>query len=125
MTDLSPAISLLIEYNSHFAYQDFSPIRMWLAEGADMEKDIMPTLRVITGRRKEIKTSHYFTEAVRRAMQSRLDTEKAMASKPNPGLSKEEIRAKTIAFAVRKLGRCMPTDERWLASYEAQHGVVA
>ena len=45
-----------------------------------------------------------------------------MQAKPEP----QDVHrlARSIAFAIRKLGRCMPAEARWLAEYEAKHGKV-
>jgi hypothetical protein len=47
---------------------------MWLEEGADLERDILPTLRAIGNREhgKNISSWAYFTRAVRDAMRARL-----------------------------------------------------
>jgi hypothetical protein len=36
----------------------------------------------------------------------------------------ERRRAEKIAYVVRNLGRCMPTEARWLKEYEERYGTV-
>jgi len=45
-----------------------------------------------------------------------------MQAKPEPPDIHRLARA--IAFTIRKLGRCMPAEARWLAEYEEKHGPV-
>jgi hypothetical protein len=125
MTDLTPATTILLEYNFKFAYSDFSPIRMWLNEGCDMMQDIVPTLRLCMSMKKDITHISYFTKAVRRARDNRLDTERAIAAKGQVGGKiSDATKARNIAFLTRKLGKRFPAEERWLADYESKNGEV-
>src|ERR1044071_5748017 len=66
VTDLTPATTVLLSYNDRFAYADFSAIRMWLAEGCDMDRDIVPAMKACIAKKQDIKTVGYFTQAVYR-----------------------------------------------------------
>lgn len=122
---ISPAIQLLLDYDPKFAYTDFSPIRMWLAEGADMDKDIIPAMNECMAAKKDISHVGYFTKAVMRKKQSRQDTDAALAAKPlNGGRVSDEEKARQIRQSV-KMGRFIPSyHETWLANYEAENGEI-
>lgn len=124
--DISPAVSLLLDYNApRFAVKGFSEIRMWIAEGCDLEQDIVPTMKRLMAVNRNIGGLSYFRKAVCEARDTRKDIEAARSARGSPNhASLDAARARHLAFLIRKLGKCMPTDERWLASYEQQHGEV-
>lgn len=113
-----PAITavaeLLTRYNPRFATANYAPVKRWLAEGCDLDLDILPTIRAWTARKPDIYSLGFFSPHVREAREARM--------KGAP-LSDHD-RARNIAFLIRRMGRCMPTEERWLERFEAEHGVV-
>lgn len=64
-SDISAAITKLIDYNEIFASRgDFTLIHMWLNEGCDLNKDILPAINEMTKRNKNITTVNYFAPLV-------------------------------------------------------------
>jgi ribosomal protein S16 len=124
MTEIIAAVDLLLRYDERrFGFNlDHHTIRMWLTEGADMEQDILPAMRDCMSKKKDIKHVGYFTPAVRRLRESRVEVEKAKAMKKE-GPSDAAL-AKRYAFLIRTLGKCLPTEARWLDEYEAKNGAV-
>ena len=122
--DISPAVALLLDYSPKFAYADFSLIRMWMDEGADMEKDIVPAMRQCMDRRKDIKSLSYFTAQVRKARDMRLDTENVIRSRQACEPDAERRKARMVAKTLRVYKVADPTQERWLEAYEAKNGMV-
>ena len=114
MTDLTPALTLLTAYNPRFC--DRAPVRAWMEAGADLHLDIIPVIREWTARKQDIYSVGFFTKYVRQARDARLNA-------PEPITDRQ--RAERVAFLTRRLGRSLPTDERWLAAFEAKHGEVA
>jgi hypothetical protein len=80
-----------------------------------MEADILPVLKHWITRKQDIYSLGFFTPYVRQAKEKRLKA-------PRPLTDLE--RAKNLAFIIRRVGQRMPTEERWLARYEAEHGAV-
>lgn len=123
--DISAASSLLLLYNETFAYKDFSPIRMWLNEGCDMEKDIIPAMKDVMARKKDILSVSYFAPAIYRYKQQRLDTEAAKARLPQKE-EKSEAYYMSI-YAWKRSKGIQLTDEqiKQLESYENKNGRVS
>lgn len=110
---MQPIIEALTAYRPHFATADYSPAAQWIAEGCDIERDILPTIEHWTQRKPDIYSVGFFTKYVREAKQQREQAEKRV--------HRQAVR---IAFLTRKLGRVMPTDTRWLEAYETRYGPV-
>lgn len=98
-------------------------IHEWIKQGYDVDKDILPAiddkLKYLS---KTIYSFAFFDAPIKQQHQRRLkeqNTPKELAQS-----EKDANRAKSIAFRIRKMGQCCPTDERWLNQYEAQHGRV-
>lgn len=70
--DISPIIDLGILYNPSLATADISTIYMWVNEGCDIEKDILPTLKALMAKKKGITRFHYWTNPIREAKDKRL-----------------------------------------------------
>jgi hypothetical protein len=121
MTDLTPALDLLTRYRASFDKTAEQFLRRWMAEGADLERDIMPVLRHWTQKKPDIYSPGFFTEHVTKARLTRQAGEREPASGPEA----DARRAKRIAFLTRKLGQRHPTDERWLREYETKNGAVS
>lgn len=116
MSDITPVVELLTAYHPQFAQANYAPVRQWLAEGCDLHGDILPVLQAWTSRKPDIYSLGFFTPYVRKARQARLKA-------ATEGITPKQ-RAERIAFRVRRLGQRLPTDERWLAAFEAEHGIV-
>lgn len=129
MADITKAVDLLLQYNSrHFEMNgNFHLIHMWVAEGCDMDRDILPAMKQIMDKKKDIKHVAYFTQAVIRARDTRLEVEKAVAARKEQAVKGggQAARMKSYAFMIRKLNRCMPQELRELEEYEKAHGPVA
>lgn len=110
---MNRVVELLTRYNPRIT--DFSPVQRWIDEGCDLEKDILPVLREWTARKPDIYSLGFFTRYVRQAKEERETREK-------PADIHQQARA--IAFLIRRLGRCMPAERRWLDAYEAGHGKI-
>jgi hypothetical protein len=120
-SDLTEVYKLAEAYNSMLMFRDTSTCRMWVAEGCDVRKDILPVMKQLMVKNQKIATFSYFTSAIHRARDERLAREKAEA--PPPPMD-DRVKAERIAYITRKLGRRMPTEERWLGDYEAKNGPV-
>ncbi len=107
--------AILTAYRPHFPDADFSPARRWLDQGCDLERDILPVIREWAARKPDIRSLGFFTRYVLAAKAAR--TAVAPVSDPHR-------RARHIAYLTRVLGRCMPTDQRWLESWERAHGPI-
>lgn len=116
MSDLNTIRSLLTAYSQKFARADYSPVFAWLAEGADLERDVMPVMKAWTAKKADIYSLRFFTPHVRLARDERLATK--------PGPISIHRKASNIAFLTRRLGRCLPRETAWLEAYEKQHGKV-
>lgn len=115
-----PAIAavaeILTRYNPSFAQANYAPVKKWIADGADLHLDIIPTIRTWIAKRPDIYSLGFFTPHIHKAREERVQT----MTRP----STAHQRAMRTAFHVRVLGRRLPTDERWLAKYEAENGPV-
>lgn len=116
MNPVQAVAAILKAYRPHFADADYAPVRRWLDAGCDLEQDILPVIRDWTSRRTDIYSLGFFARHVLAAKKRRTP----LASEDCP-----HNRARHIAYLIRVLGRCMPTDQRWLAAYERKHGTVA
>jgi hypothetical protein len=115
MTDLTPVTALLTAYHPQFAHANYAPVRQWIEDGADMERDILPVLRDWTAKKADIYSLGFFTPYVRQARLSRQEVKQPLT---------DENRAKRIAFITRRVGKCLPRESAWLDRYEATHGKV-
>src|SRR4051812_48605096 len=70
--DISKVIDLVIKYNPNLAMADLGTIRMWVSEGCDIDKDIIPTIERLTKNKKGIGVFKYFTNAILEARDKRL-----------------------------------------------------
>lgn len=120
MTDITPISSLLTRYRASFAQANYAPVRQWLADGADMDRDILPVLLHWTAKKPDIYSLGFFTPYVRQARVAREAAQKPVAIGPDA----ERRRAERVAFLTRKLSQRHPTEERWLEAWEAKHGAV-
>ncbi|WP_020469698.1 hypothetical protein [Zavarzinella formosa] len=122
--DISPAVDLALLYNPKLAYKDIVTIKLWLNDGADMDKDILPTMKQLMGKNPHIGTFSYFTNAIFEARIKRESLEPLKAVEKDPDFD----RRKAVRMAwVRD--RCssirIPSHEaKWLEEYEAVHGKV-
>lgn len=114
-------VEILTRYRPSFAHADWSRVRMWQEQGCDMERDIIPAVKATIARKHDIGSLAYFDAPVRKARDMRMVSEQK-AEPPTP--QTEEAKAKKLAYIIRKLGRRMPTEERWLKEYEQLHGKV-
>lgn len=129
MADKTKVIDLCLLYNEMaFVRQDFRIIDRWLADGCDMEQDVLPWMREAMGKFKDITALRWFEKGVYRKRDERLAREEVQArlaaknAPPSPDTVFRQMRH--IAFMTRKLGRCMPDDTRRLEAYEKEHGGV-
>lgn len=115
MNAVQAVSAILVAYRPHFADADYSPVCYWLDQGCDLERDILPVIREWTGRKADIRSLGFFTRYVLAAKAAR-----STARAP----SDPHRRARHIAYLTRVLGRCMPTDQRWLETWEREHGLI-
>ncbi|HYH64301.1 MAG TPA: hypothetical protein VD866_06345 [Urbifossiella sp.] len=123
---IEPVIELATAYNAMLLVRDLHTVRMWVNAGCDVDKDVVPTMKQLTTRNAHITTFGYFTQAVYRARDRRLEWEKA---NPQTDATPQEVdihrKARTVAHIVRRFAQVKNPDmERWLAAYEAEHGAV-
>jgi hypothetical protein len=130
MDDLKPVFDLAYAYApKHFGIQHFKDVhtvRLWVARGCDIKEDIVPAMDAVMKRNGHITSFSYFTGAIEQWRDRRLAREIAQ-QEPQEEQKKasDGAKAKNIAFLTRKLGKRLPTEERWLKDYELQHGEVA
>lgn len=126
--DISEAIHLLMTYNEQvFSVRgDFQRIHMWLTEGCDMLKDILPAMREMMARNKRITSVAYFSPLVLRNRDNRMDREKA--STFNPIIQTDKIdpftKARLYAWKRAKKMYLNGPEEAYLRSYESQYGMI-
>ena len=78
MKDISKIINLLLEYNEQcFCTANFHLIHMWIADGCDPELDIIPAMKEMMGKNKEITSLSYFRPCVTKNRDNRLDLNNA------------------------------------------------
>jgi hypothetical protein len=98
-------------------------IHEWIANGYDVERDIIPAIDAATKHGgKTIHSFAFFTGFIRTHNEKRIKA--AIPKNTHSQAQMDELKAKQIAYAIRKAGKCLPTDERWLDSYEQKHGRV-
>jgi hypothetical protein len=112
MTDLS-RLSALLSSRPRLARANLSPFHQWIKDGADIDFDILPVIRHWLKAKPDIYSLNFFAPYVRESREARVKR----------SILTPRQRAERIAFR-RKLGQRHPTDERWLAGFEAIHGVV-
>lgn len=112
-------VEILTRYNHRFAHADWSRVRMWQEQGADLELDIIPAVKATIARKHDISSLAYFDVPVRKARDLRSFSE----VKPDTPIS-DAAKARKIAYLTRTLNRCLPAEERWLREYEEQNGKV-
>lgn len=122
--DLSPVIDLALQYNPHMASRDIITINLWVNEGCDIEKDILPTMRLLMQKNPRISTFSYFTNAIQVARLKR----ELEGKEEERILDKdwEERKAKRMAWVRDKCAQVKLSEPelRWLADYEAHHGKI-
>jgi hypothetical protein len=131
MTDLSAVLDLALLYNQALAYKDMGTINMWINEGADVDRDIVPAMKKCIdqhGKRspgQKIGSFSYFTNEVRRNRDARLLLERHVVPK-DAATDPEAIHrlAKMWAKTVRTFGIKDAVCISKLAAYEAQYGRV-
>ena len=106
---MTPVAELLTAYRPHFAKADYRLVDQWIAEGRDLERDVLPVIREWTEGKPDVHSLGFFARYVWEAR----DKPEAV-----------HRRARTVAFQTPRLDRCMPTDERWPEGYEAEYGIV-
>lgn len=126
--NLSPVISYLLEYNPQFAFKgDFQMLHMLVNEGCCLIKDILPAIKDICSRNKNITSIAYFRPAIYRRRDNRLLVEKAA----NEKLIKQDSaidpysRARIIAWKLSKKLHISERDEQFLQEYEKKHGIIS
>lgn len=128
-SDISEAIQLLLSYNNSFAVRgDFQLIHMWLAEGCDLLKDIIPGMKEMMARNKNITSVAYFAPRIMRMRDNRLDMEKAKVSPcAPPQIEKIDpfTKAKLYAWKRAKKMYLNGPEEDYLKFYESQYGEIA
>lgn len=118
--DLTPIVDLLTRYRASFAHANYAPVRQWLLDGCDMERDILPVLRFWTEKKHDIYALGFFTKYVMQAKQAREAEQRAASIGPDA----ERRRAERIAFLTRTLNQRHPTEERWLREWEEKNGAI-
>jgi hypothetical protein len=118
MTTLPELRSLLTSYNPRFAKADYGIVVRWQADGADMERDILPVIRNWTAKKDNIFSLRFFEPYVLKARDARLAAEKPAAT------ADDRKRAAKVAFVTRVVGKCMPQESAWLEAWEQVHGRV-
>jgi hypothetical protein len=113
MTNLTP-LRLLLSSHPRLSRASLSPVQRWIDEGADLDLDIVPVISLWMKQKPDIYSLGFFAGYVRESRDARI---KRTILTPRQ-------RAERIAFR-RKLGQRHPTDERWLAGFEAIHGEVS
>lgn len=134
MLDKTPIIDLMIDHNPMAAVtMDFMLVNQWVAQGCDIDKDIVPTIRMILmqakARGKTITGLAYFTRAINEAKEKRLmreQVESRITERFAPP-DDDKIRAKMKRIAwMRQMGIGSYSQYRHeLEAYEAKHGKVA
>lgn len=131
--DISQVLDLLLAYNDDLAFADIQTARLWVNEGADIEKDILPTLKAVIeryhrrGRQGKIKTFSYFTNAVRDATERRRAGERVQAKRTPVHADADSVhrKARMAARTVRTFGIKDAIAIRFLEAYEREYGPVA
>jgi hypothetical protein len=116
MNPIQSVSAPLTSYSPSFQNADYSQVQRWLDAGCDLEQDILPVIREWTARKPDIYSLGFFTKYVLIA--------KAKREHPVKPVDPHR-KAKHLAYLIRVVGRCMPTDQRWLDAYEREHGPVA
>ncbi|WP_020474215.1 hypothetical protein [Zavarzinella formosa] len=129
MTDLSPILDLALLYNPGLAHRDIYTIRLWLNEGCDPDKDILPTMKQLMGKNARIGSFGFFTEAIRDARDKRKAAEILEAKKQElaPDEFADRRKAERIAWLRQRLPHRVECDAAlrdWMKAYEAKHGRV-
>lgn len=128
--NIRPVLDLAYLYNETLFRSSSYPVQMWIAEGCDLEKDILPTLKEVIDRRhkgrfvSKIDNFRYFTNAVYDARERRLAEQRAQERKQAAPPTDIHQRAKMAATTVRKFGIQDAVAKRFLSEYEATHGPV-
>lgn len=100
---------------------DYQPIREWLREGCDVDKDILPVMAHLMQKKRDIYSYKWFTKAILSGRDARLAAEAADAQKKPEDI---HARAKKLA-AMRRLSPGNFTRfAAELEAYEQQHGKV-
>lgn len=129
--NIGPVIDFALEYNPSLALRDISTIYMWLNEGCEIDKDILPIMREITekrakGRKDKITTFSYFTNSVRAARDKRLIAPIANDKLKVPSPEERDAhRAQNIRWHKDRgltTARVGTQDYDWLERYEQTHG---
>ena len=98
-------------------------IHGWLRQGYDARADIIPTIRMIVAKKKDISHIRYFDEPIAEAYRRRKESEPTY---PPGSPASDELKARRIAHIREKCKNInMPAEFAWLAQYEAVHGPVA
>lgn len=116
MTDLTPITALLATY-PRLSQADLSPVRRWIEEGADLERDILPVIRYWIGEKKDIYSLGFFAKYVRQKR------EESKWAAPVP----DHVHAKNVAWHRKRNLLTLQVgqqDYEWLDKYEAIHGAV-
>lgn len=82
--DISKIIAMALSYQTpqNMPWFDLNTPRMWVAQGCDIDKDILPVMKEIMAKKKGLKSYSYFTNAVIVERDKRLIKEKYEAEKP-------------------------------------------
>lgn len=76
MTNIGAVLDFALAYNPMLAVRDLTTINYWIADGCDIEKDILPTMQKICERKKGISSFNYFTKAITTARDLRVSQAK-------------------------------------------------
>ena len=129
MIDKTEITTLCLRYNEMvFMHQDFRVIDSWVADGCDIERDILPWMQEAMNKWKDITTVNWFRKGAYRNRDARLERErvKALADARHLPPDEEELlkKMKRIAW-MRKRGTSQYGQFRHqLEEYEAKHGRV-
>lgn len=125
LPSIESVLNLALSYNPSLAAKDISEVYFWIESGASVEQDIVPVMKQITEKKKDISLFRYFRRPILEAMHKRLITPKVeSATKPQTQEERDYQRAKSMAWCRARGINTTRTDYDWLERYERIHGQV-
>lgn len=100
-----------------------SVIYVWLSEGCDVDKDIIPTIETIGKKKPDLSSFSYFTPAIKQARETRRNAEKIFSEEGKYKKISDERRAEIIEFREKMgmfINRC---DRIWIENYKQERDV--
>lgn len=124
--DISPIIDIALLYNRSFATKDIHTIHLWITQGADIEKDILPTMKRLMGTSPYIRTFSYFSNAIMEAKTKREASELKLTPVPSDpdAVRKKAQRMAWVRDRVHQV-RLSIDELQWLEQYERTHGKLS